>query len=332
MGDTWTLALAGDVMLGRLVDERVRALGAPTYVWGDVLPVLQRAEVVIVNLECVIASPETGRPWRPKVFHFKAGPWAVEALKAASVEAVALANNHVLDFHEEALLEMLARLDRAGIARAGAGRNLGEAMEPAVVEGPGGRVGLVALTDNEPDWEAADEDGGRPGVFYVPVEARDERFERLCQAIEAARARADVVVVSAHVGPHYREHPGPKYRAFAQAVLEAGADVYMGSSNHIFQGVEVRAGGIILYDLGDFVDDYMVDPVLRNDWSFLFCLEFEGSQLRRLRLVPTHIRGMQVRLARGEVRGRILSRMVELCLALGTRVREEGGTLVVEAP
>lgn len=330
MGDAWTLALAGDVMLGRLVDEHVQAIGDPTYVWGDVLPLLQQAELAIVNLECVIASPETGRPWRPKVFHFKAGPWAIQALQAASVEAVALANNHVLDFHEDALLEMLERLDQAGIARAGAGRNLREAMQPAVVEGPGVRVGLVAVTDNEPDWEASDEDGGRPGVFYVPLETRGERFERLCRAIEEARARAEVVVVSAHVGPHYREHPGPEYRAFAHAVLEAGADVYMGSSNHIFQGVEVRERGVILYDLGDFVDDYMVDPVLRNDWSFLFCLEFEGDVLRRLRMVPTHIQRMQVRLARGEVRGRIQSRMVALCLALGTRVREEEGALVVE--
>ena len=74
----FTLALTGDVMLGRGVDVALRRHGAD-YPWGDLLPALAAAELTVVNLECVISA--AGEPWRrwPKVFHFHAGPLALEA-------------------------------------------------------------------------------------------------------------------------------------------------------------------------------------------------------------------------------------------------------------
>jgi hypothetical protein len=70
--ETITLALAGDVMLARLVNEAIRANG-PLYPWGDVLPLVREADLSLVNLECVIA--ESGEPFEPaRVFYFKADP------------------------------------------------------------------------------------------------------------------------------------------------------------------------------------------------------------------------------------------------------------------
>jgi len=90
---TLTIAFAGDVMLGRLVNEAIAVMG-PAYPWGDTLPLLREADLRIVNLECVIS--EKGRPWSktPKAFHFRADPTAIETLKIAGIDAVALANNH----------------------------------------------------------------------------------------------------------------------------------------------------------------------------------------------------------------------------------------------
>src|SRR3990172_6750665 len=130
---TLTIAFAGDVMLGRLVNEAIAVMG-PAYPWGDPLPLLREADLRIVNLECVIS--EKGRPWSktPKAFHFRADPTAIETLKIAGIDAVALANNHTLDFDEEGLLDMVSLLDEAGIAHTGAGRNLEEARRPAVIQ------------------------------------------------------------------------------------------------------------------------------------------------------------------------------------------------------
>src|SRR5512134_463299 len=109
-----SIILTGDVMLGRGVDSYLRRVG-PAYPWGNTLPTLSAANLMIINLECVIACG--GRPWSrwPKVFHFQADPIAITSLQLAGVDCVTLANNHVLDFEEEGLTEMLASLDKARI-------------------------------------------------------------------------------------------------------------------------------------------------------------------------------------------------------------------------
>ncbi|HET9493306.1 MAG TPA: CapA family protein, partial [Chloroflexia bacterium] len=123
-----TVALVGDVMLGRLVNGPLVTDG-PAYVWGNTLPLLTGADLTIGNLECVVAGRDSGRPWShwPKKFHFKSEPAAISSLHLAGFDAVLLANNHVLDYDVEALLEMLERLERAGTPYTGAGRNLQEA-------------------------------------------------------------------------------------------------------------------------------------------------------------------------------------------------------------
>jgi poly-gamma-glutamate capsule biosynthesis protein CapA/YwtB (metallophosphatase superfamily) len=134
-----TLALTGDVMLGRLANDALVRCG-PAHPWGNTLPALCAADLAIVNLECVIARG--GRPWTrwPKVFHFRADPVALTALRLAGIDGVMLANNHVLDYGEDALLEMLGLLEQSGMAYAGAGRCDEEARRPALLEARGLRV------------------------------------------------------------------------------------------------------------------------------------------------------------------------------------------------
>ena len=140
------IGLAGDVMLGRLVDGHVLAnpAASPAYVWGNTLPLWRQMDLRMVNLECVIAT--AGEPWVPKTFHFRAGPRAIDVLEAAGIQLVSLANNHVLDFGGEALQECLARLRQSSIRYAGAGETSEEAAAPTVLTGDGVTVAVVALT------------------------------------------------------------------------------------------------------------------------------------------------------------------------------------------
>src|SRR6056297_3248655 len=110
------IGLTGDVMLGRLVDEHQRRR-SPDAVWADLLNRLTALDGLFVNLECCLST--RGTPWQVtyRPFHFRADPdWAVPALEAAGVDGCALANNHVLDFGDPALLDTLDALDGAGIA------------------------------------------------------------------------------------------------------------------------------------------------------------------------------------------------------------------------
>ena len=308
------LLLVGDVMLGRLVNQALER-EPPGYPWGDTITHFERAHVRLCNLECAIA--DHGQPWTrtPKAFHFRSDAKNVAVLEAARIDLVSLANNHTLDYGEEALLETLGVLDRHGIGHAGAGADQRGAAHPALAASRDLRVALLAFTDNEPEWEATP---GRPGTRFVPVDTEDERAKRLFASVSAAKARADVVVVAAHWGSNWGYRPEPAHVPFAHRLVEAGADIVFGHSCHVLRGIEVYRERPILYGAGDFVDDYAVDDVERNDHSCLFLVESDGRSMRRLRLIPTVIGACQARLARGPEAEQIAALMRVLCLELGT--------------
>lgn len=320
-----TIALTGDVMLGRLVDQYViqNLSVRPEALWGGLLPIMLGTDCRLINLECVISS--AGEEWHPttKAFHFRARPRAVEFLQAAKIDGVALANNHVLDYGPDALLDCLMLLDQAGIKRTGAGATLNEALHPALFALPKGRVALVALTDNEPEWDAA---VSKPGVNYASCDDRglvEPYRSRIVQMVARAREQAEIVIVSAHVGPNWGA-PSRAIQALAHELIDMGADLYWGHSNHTPQGIELYKGKAILYSTGDFVDDYWVDKEERNDLTFLFLFEVEGGRIARIRLHPACIEDLGVRSANDEERRFLERTMQAKCKAFGTPMAVEG--------
>jgi poly-gamma-glutamate synthesis protein (capsule biosynthesis protein) len=305
------IALLGDVMLGRLVNDHLKTAD-PAYVWGDTLSVLRHADLRFANLECVLA--DGGTPMAGKVFHFRSDIKNVESLRSAAIDAVSLANNHVLDFGVDALREMLPALDQHGILATGAGLDLAAARRPAVRHTGLTAVGFIAFTDNQPDWEATSRS---PGIHYVPVDAVDRRGTDLLDLVRQTKGRVQLLIVSSHWGPNWGAAVPATHQRLARALIEAGADVVFGHSAHIFRGVEIYRNRPIIYSAGDFVDDYAVDPDERNDQSFVFLLETEGSVPRTLRLYPTNIARLQTRLARRSA-ARIAERMQRLSSQLGT--------------
>ena len=119
--------------------------------------------------------------------------------------------------------------------------------------------------------------------------------------------------------------PLPRVRALAQHLREAA--LVAGTSAHVFQGVE----GNVLYDLGDFLDDYAVDPELRNDLGLLFFVELEPDGPRRIEAVPLKLDFCFTGLARGEDAAWIRRRFRAACAELGTEVQEEDGRVIVPA-
>jgi poly-gamma-glutamate synthesis protein (capsule biosynthesis protein) len=314
-----SIVLLGDVMLGRGVAE-VRRAGKPAEAfWGTTLPLLRQADGAFANLECALTTH--ARPWSRtrKVFHFRAAPDAAAILSAANIRWVSLANNHSMDFEEQGLLDTLAHLDRAAIAHAGAGADRDAAMAPSLVGLGGLRVGLIALTDNEPPFAAT---ATRPGTWYTPITTSAAVLDPIGARIAALRrAGAGLAIVSLHWGPNMVVEPPPHHRAFARALIERGADLVHGHSAHLVQGVELFRGRPILYDTGDVLDDYAVDPVLRNDHGMLFRLTADAAGPIALTMQPLSLSFAQVDLAEGEAAEAIRARFIRLSAALGTAVR-----------
>jgi poly-gamma-glutamate capsule biosynthesis protein CapA/YwtB (metallophosphatase superfamily) len=326
-----TLALMGDVMLGRRVAEALSYHMGPEEPWGGVMALLDAADLRIINLECAITDNE--QPWTrtAKVFHFRTPPSAIETLRTARIDACSLANNHILDFEEQGLLDTLEHLDAAGIRHAGAGRNQEEAVDPAILIVPADhthRVALLAFTDNEPSFAAGPD---RPGTNYLPVSLRPEVLRRVERAVSAVReVGVDTVIFSNHWGPNMVQRPKEIFRRFARAVIDLGVDIYYGHSAHVFQGVEIYHGKPILYDTGDFIDDYAVNRELRNDWSFFFRVSVEEGRFERLDLIPVKLSYARVDLATGGEREIILDRMERLSAEMGTVFARREDALVLE--
>lgn len=313
-----TVALAGDVMLGRTVDQITRTQ-PPDWAWEDIGEELAAADLALVNLECQIAAG--GSPWTEthRVFHFRAGPHAVGILRAGGIDCVNLANNHALDFGRDALVETLERLEAADIAHVGAGRDDREAAAPVIIERQGVRIGILGACDDPVEYEAGP---GRPGTHRIDIDASGR--DRLVALLRELESEVDVRILTLHWGPNMRLVPPTEFLAFARHLADEGLDVFHGHSAHVFQGVEWRDDRLILYDSGDFLDDYAVDPRLRNDWGLLFRVRVaagaERREVERLEVDPVFLEHCRTRRARGEEIAQIRTRLAELSAPFGTRV------------
>jgi poly-gamma-glutamate capsule biosynthesis protein CapA/YwtB (metallophosphatase superfamily) len=317
------LALAGDTMLGRGVAQRLAEAPPESLFAPDIVDAARESDLFVLNLECCIS--DRGAPWPDpgKPFYFRAPPAATGALVHLGVDCVTLANNHALDFGEEALLDTIEHLDAAGIAHVGAGPDVAPARTPAMLESDGFRLAVLGTADHPADFAAKD---GRPGIAFSDL--REGVPAWLLEAIRSARSEADAVLLTPHWGPNMTPEPVPHVRRAAETFIEAGATLVAGHSAHVFQGV----AGSILFDLGDFIDDYAVDPFLRNDLGLLFIVDVGPEGPRRLEGVPLRLDFCSTRLAEGDDRAWILRRFREACAAFGVEVVEERGRAVVEWP
>jgi poly-gamma-glutamate capsule biosynthesis protein CapA/YwtB (metallophosphatase superfamily) len=314
------LALAGDTMLGRGVARALHAAPPERLVDPEVAELMRAADLAVVNLECCVS--DRGRRWDApgKPFFFRAPPSAVELLALLGVGCVTLANNHALDYGPEALLDTLDHLAGAGIAAVGAGADLDRARRPAFLDAAGVRVAVVGATDHPADFAAGP---ARPGVAYADLAGGAPEW--LLAAVRDAAAHADAVLVTPHWGPNMTAAPVPHVRRAAAALVEAGATLVAGHSAHVPHGV----GGRVLYDLGDFLDDYAVDQRLRNDLGLLFLVTLDHGGPVGLEAVPLKLDFCRTRLADGADAAWMRRRFRDACAALGTEVAEADGRLAV---
>ena len=276
---TIRLMAVGDVMLGRSVGKRIRAEG-PGIVFGGVQRVLDRADLLVINLECAIT---TSRDREDKHYTFKAPPVSADALALAGVDVASIANNHAGDGGDDGRLAPLGHRADRGIATAGAGRNRAEARAPTVVQRNGLRIAFLGYVDaftestgfNTREWKAGP---GRSGLAIATTDA-------IRADVAAARLLADVVVVMIHAGYEYVPAPNAEQRRYARAALDAGAMLVLGHHPHVLQGWTRKGGRLIHWSLGNFVFDRMGGA---SDTEIL-ALDLSADGVSDVRTIPVKI-------------------------------------------
>jgi poly-gamma-glutamate capsule biosynthesis protein CapA/YwtB (metallophosphatase superfamily) len=310
-----TLALAGDTMLGRKVGDALLDDPDAPLLEPAVAARIAQADAFVLNLECCISARGERFPDPHKPFFFRAPPVAARRLRAIGVDAVTLANNHSLDYGVDALLDTLAHLSDAGIAVVGAGVDEAAARAPRLLRCGDLRLRLVALSDHPPAYAAAP---GRPGIAYADLHAGlpDWAGEAAAPALDA-----DAVLALPHWGPNMVPGPVKWVSRAARALVDAGATLVAGHSAHVFHG----AAPAVLFDLGDFVDDYAVHRDLRNDLGLLWLVELEPGAVRRIRAVPLALDYCFTRTAAPDEARTIEQLLRERCAPFGTEVTAGGG-------
>src|SRR5512132_2712079 len=312
------LALAGDTMLGRGVADRLATSSPESLFAPEIVEIANEADLFVLNLECCISERGTRWPARGKAFFFRAPASAADALAVIGVACVSLANNHALDFGEVAVEDTFDHLARVGIAWAGAGVDVDQARAPALLAAGAFRLGVLSLCDHPEDFAAGP---GRPGVAFADLDRGiPDWVPAAVRSVEA-----DAVLVTPHWGPNMVRSPVPHVQRAAGALVGAGATLVAGHSAHVFHGVQGR----VLFDLGGFIDDYAVDPVLRNDLGLLWLVTLDESGASELEAVPLTLDVCRTRLADGADAAWVEQRLAAACRAMETDVSSEGRRLKV---
>lgn len=246
-----TVAVAGDVHFEGVLRDR---LDRPARALSPATTTLAAADVALVNLETSVGTG--GRPDPSKRYTFQAPPSAFTALAVAGIDVVSMANNHALDYGREPLPGMFDAIDAAKAADpplrvVGIGRHAEDAFRPALVAVGGTVVAAIGATvaDQDPtadpsgQWAATRDSAGT-------ADAIDPA--RLLRAVEEADRSADVVVVYMHWGIQGEPCPSDPQRSLAADLVEAGADIVVGSHAHRLQGDGRMGGSYVAYGLGNY--------------------------------------------------------------------------------
>jgi len=302
---TWTMAAGGDVMLDRTVYLRAvhDALG-PDYAWdggfatitgtvccgapglplvraerngepGALRSLLSGADLTLVNLE--------GPAPDQYVYHadgyiFTMDPALLTGLRDAGIDAVSLANNHIINAGQSGVVQTIANLDDLGIAHFGAGADITAASQPAWMTVHGLRIAILGYNDIRPDLGAT---ATRAGAAPLDIAAAG-------RDIAAARAAgADLVVVMPHWGKEYTDVVTAKQIAAANGFIAAGADLVLGNHSHWAGPIAMVRDHLVVYSMGDFVFDLQHD--VRTEEAIVVELTFSGRRLVQMTLHPTVI-------------------------------------------
>ena len=271
-----SVCCVGDVVLRDECDPPVLALARP---------VLRAADIAFGNCE----SSYSERPMRNGAAGSAEGiiahPRNVALLADAGFDAMTFANNHHMDCGDLAFFDTLDLLREQRIATCGAGRNIAEAREPAIVERNGVKVAFLGYSSILfPGYAAGprapgcapmrihtyyrmseEEQPGSPALIETIPDHDDLRA--LQNDVAKAKAAADIVVVSPHWGVHFKPvEISPYETTVARAAIDAGADLVFGHHAHIMKGIQVYKGKAIIHSLGNFAFA-LPDMVKRGNWS-----------------------------------------------------------------
>ena len=302
---TLRVALAGDTTFGRGVAKRLAEDPSTVLVAPEIEEIAKEADLVVLNLECCVSERGGHRPHPDK-------PILLSCTASRDTHPRQL-GHELRDTGEQPRPRLRGRCSPRHLrVLRRCGHCLGRGWARPTTRPASGGL------------------GGQPGIAYADLRTGVPKWlEAIASSARSGLPEApDAIVVTPHWGSKMVTSPVRHVQRASACLIETGATVVPGHSAHVFHEVS----GAVPYDLGDFLDDYAGDPLLRNDLGLLFVVTLDEEGPKRIEAIPLALDYCHTRLPTAEDAAWIVRRLRAAREEIGTGAAEEDGRLVVDYP
>lgn len=305
------ILLTGDIMLGGNLDNLLCEKGFD-FPFKPLSSYYTVADIVFGNLEAPLSCD--GVPQKNKILLHQNGQ-APAGLKDAGYDIFSIANNHIMDYGEDALIKTIDILEEHGLGHVGAGADISQATKPVEFLKKGVKISFLAYAssttdESNPLISAGEHDAG---VALLDIKNIKEDINAL------QKKHADIIAVSLHWGLDKYHYPLPKQIDWAHEIIDAGANIIIGHHSHCLQAVEIYKKGIIAYSLGNFVfGDFLLLNGNMNRWTkrnratALLRVTIAKEGVMDYEIIPVFVNGNgQLRVLKGVERQRMLKNIAK---------------------
>ena len=263
-----SIAVVGDITFAKSMSSVLSGGKSP---YAGVENVTSKVDLLLINFE----NPSTNSSNAVKGdIPFKSSPEYAKLAKNNNNTVAAIANNHVFDYGIDGMHDTVNNLKNEGMAVLGAGDNASQANAPVTQEINGRKITIFNYMDSDNFAEYSNDAIPRanetsPGFSVYNSDIATKQIK------EAKKNGSDFVLVYFHYGNEYSNSPNENQVKMSHEVIDAGADIVLGSHPHVPQGIEMYNGTPIFYSLGNFMfydlavsktrQDYFVEIDLVND-------------------------------------------------------------------
>lgn len=279
-----------------------------TNIYGDLLPLIKKSDLSIVNVETVLGDKGEAVPKGGP--NLKGSEEAVQSL--LDFDIACLANNHTMDFGPEGLEHTINVLREAGLETVGAGPSGEEAALPLIKKVKNIQVGIINCAEGEECRSVNNE----PGVYGIDV-------HRVSDQVKTLKESVDIVLVIFHGG---REHiPSPPLYVVndLRSIADAGADAIIAHHPHVPQGIEQYHGVPIVYSQGNFVF-WQNNNKYFNHTGYMVHLDVSNKKLFQVEITPYKIMHQGLQILKGDDREEFMRDIQYVSGVLEDRNKLEG--------
>lgn len=240
MSSILTIFSVGDIMLGNQnlcygfgVKEVIEKKGVD-FLFDNVRYIFKNGDIVFGNLEAPISSTTNKMGFDAKLF--SCDPQVITGIKNSYINALSVANNHIMQHGEEAYFSTINILNENKIIP------IGIKKEIKILKIKDFNIALVGYSFIEDN-------------VNVCLYNKTTSVDTITSDISKVKDLVDLVIVSVHWGSEYIHYPSPNQVKIGRELIDHGADLILGHHSHVIQGYEIYKGKPIIYGLGNFIFD-----------------------------------------------------------------------------